>query len=292
MTISEAERIKRSFYRIEQPTEDDIFLFTEAMEFLIDKKHDPNDMLDLGGYYYGAENFRLAQKYYEMAAEYKLPDAYICLGYIFYYGRTGEPDYEKAFHYYSLGKESGSITAAYKLADMYKNGYAVEKDPAKYKEIIEELYPKVARVQYLNEPLPEIYTRLARIRTEEGETEEAEDLYWKAKDFLAQRISYDAFFGNLSIMKGLIRDLYQLTEFDEDDFDLFDLYYLLRSPVTVRFRYNGQAYEIRAEEEDGEFSIFFNGRYFRDCDGFFSKAEIGGQYLVSINGELYDFEVI
>lgn len=43
---------------------------------------------------------------------------------------------------------------------------------------------------YVN-PLPEIYTRLAKIRTEQGKIDEAVALYFAAKDFLAQRIKYN-----------------------------------------------------------------------------------------------------
>ena len=59
----------------------------------------------------------------------------------------------------------GDLIAAYKVADMYKNGYYVQQDTEKYKSMIEELYPKVKNARRLNEPLPEVFTRLARIRS-------------------------------------------------------------------------------------------------------------------------------
>ena len=132
MDIREANIIRRNFYRMDDPSEEDIFLYTEAMDYLIRETADPETMLDLGGYYYEKKHFDLALKYYEMAAEYKLPYAYDCLGYIWYYGRTGRRDFEKAFHYYSLAKDAGILEAAVKVADMYKNGYYVEKDYEKY----------------------------------------------------------------------------------------------------------------------------------------------------------------
>ena len=115
MTISEAKRIKDAFYRKSVPSEEDVFIFTEALSFLIEETSNPNYMLELGGYYYGIRNFELALKYYELAAEYKLVDAYDCLGYIYYYGRTGKKDYEKAFHYFSLAADAGNIQAEYKI---------------------------------------------------------------------------------------------------------------------------------------------------------------------------------
>lgn len=292
MTITEAKQIQRSFYRIDVPTEDDIFMFTEAMNYLINETGDPHYMMSLGGYYYEAQEFRLAQKYYEMAAEYKLSDAYLCLGYVWYYGRTGTRDFEKAFNYYSLAAETGSIVAAYKLADMYKNGYHVQKDREKYKQIIESLYPQVQNAVYLSDPLPEVYTRLAAIRAEEGNTREAVSLYEQAKDFLAQRIGNGAFFGDLNIMMWLIDSLYDLTDFDPDFFDLYDLYYLLKKPVRVSFGYKRSTYEIIAEEKDGEFSIRFGDRFYRSREDFSKKAKLSGKYLTAVYDELYGFEVV
>ena len=291
MTVREAQQIQNSFYRKSNPSEDDVFLFTEAMTFLINETQDPVYMMRLGGYYYEQRQFELALKYYELAAEYKYPEAYICLGYIWYYGRTGTRDYEKAFKYYTLSAQTGNLQAAYKLADMYKNGYYVDKDYDKYKQIVEELYPKVKDARSLGEPLPEIFTRLARIRTEEGKTEEAVDLYLTAKDFQAQRISYDAFFGDLNIMMWLIDDLYKLIEFDRDYFDFYDMYYLLTKPCRISFCRGNESYEIVAAEEDGEFSICFGDRYYRSREDFFKKASIDGERLTAIYDSLYGFEV-
>ena len=132
MDIREANSIRRKFESMDDPTEEDIFLYTEAMDYLIHETADPQVMLNLGGYYYEQKRFELALKYYEMAAEYMLPDAWEGLGYIWYYGRTGRRDFEKAFHYYSLAKKAGNMEAAVKVADMYKNGYYVERNYEKY----------------------------------------------------------------------------------------------------------------------------------------------------------------
>ncbi len=96
MTVKEARRIVREFDRSKKPSEDEIFMFTEAMDFLIKELNDPADMLYLGGYYYEQKRFDLALKYYEMSASFDYAPAYDCLGYIWYYGRTGQRDYEKA----------------------------------------------------------------------------------------------------------------------------------------------------------------------------------------------------
>ena len=292
MTITEAKRICREYYELTNPSEDETFIFTEALQYLIDRTKDPAYMLDLGGYYYEKRQFDLALKYYELAAEYDFLPAFTCLGYIWYYGRTGEKNYEKAFYYYDKAAKQGDVVSAYKVADMYRNGYFVDRDPEKYKQIIEGLYPKVRHARMLDDPLPEIFTRLARIRSDEGRSDEALELYDAARDFLAQRIRYNAFFGNLNIMKWMIGDIYKLREFDPDDFGLYDLYYLFTGPAKIRFMFDGNVHEAEAVREEDVVAIRLDGKWYRDIDEFFKRAELDGELLTMRYAELYGFEVI
>lgn len=292
MTVEEAKKIVDSFDENNNPSEEEIFVFTEAMKFLIEENHNPEDMMYLGGYYYEIKHFDLALKYYEMAAAYDYDPAYECLGYIWYYGRTGERDYKKAFEYFHKLMEKGSPVSTYKVADMYKNGYYVEKNQEKYEQIIEELYPKVKGMKNVFDPVPEVFTRLAKIRASKGEKEKAIRLYLYAKDFLAQRIRYNAFFGNLNIMKWLIDDLYELIEFDEDFFDFFDLYYILKSPHKISFIYDDMEQKIESVMEGNECNVCFNGRWFHSRDEFFQNACIGNTKLTAIYQNLYGFKVM
>ncbi|MBR2751803.1 MAG: sel1 repeat family protein [Clostridiales bacterium] len=292
MDKKQARNIVERFYRKSNPTEDDNFVFTEALGFLIETEKDPRAMMELGGYYYELRNFDLALKYYNMAAESDYEEAWECLGYVWYYGRTGTKDYKKAFEYFSKCMDKGNVVATYKVADMFKNGYYVEKDEEKYEKLIESLYPRVKNARNLGQSLPEVFTRLAKIRVKQGKKTEAVDLYLRAKDFLAQRISYNAFFGNLNIMNWLICDLYDLIEFDEDDFDFFDLYYLLKKPCVVQFYYARNKYTVEAQMEDENCVIRFGDKWYRDVSDFIAKATIRNLPLTKINRELYGFEVI
>ncbi len=293
MKINDARKIVEQYARSTGRTsEDDFFLFAEAMDFLISEEHRPQDMMYLGGVYYEMKRFDLALKYYEMAASYDYDEAYECLGYIWYYGRTGERDYKKAFEYFSKMMDKGNLVATYKVADMYKNGYYVKKDKDKYEEMIEKLYSNVSKCRNLFDPVPEVYTRLARIRKEHGQIEDAVSLYLRAKDFLAQRIRYNAFFGNLNIMKWLIDDLYELIEFDNEYFDFYDMYYLLKKPHRIRFEYEDNEYQIESVIEGNECTVKFENKWFHSRDDFFMDAYIDDAKLTTIYDELYGFEVL
>ncbi len=291
MTISEAKRILHGFYMIPNPSEEERFVFVEALSYLIAETKDSNYMVELGAYYYGERRFDLALKYYDMAAECGNQYAMSNLGYIWYYGRTGEKDYQKAFRYFSAAADRGDLIASYKVADMYKNGYYVEKDYARYCGIIEELYPKVRTMHHPEAPVPEIFTRLAAIRTEQGRTDEALALYDRARTALSRRIQDNPFFGNLTIMKWLITDTYKLRPFDWEDFGLYDLFELLRAPVRIRFQFEDEPHEVECTTEDGVPVIRFDDHWYRTVDDFFKKAELDGELLTSLYSECYDFEV-
>ena len=292
MNEKEARRIVDALGYKNNLSDQEMFMFTDAMSFLIKKEHNPEDMMLLGGVYYEQRNFDLALKYYEMASEQDYEPADECLGYIWYYGRTGNRDYEKAFYHFSKSAKLGNLVSQYKIADMYKNGYFVEKDYDKYVSIIKELYPKVKNAKYTNQPLPEVFTRLARIYVKEGDTKRAIRLYDKAKDFLIQRIMHNAFWGNLNIMMWLIDDLYKLKNFNKKNFDLYDMFYLLTKPCIITFKCDDTKYTVHAVQENDIIAIEFNDKWFRKREEFFAKATIDDMLLTSLYYDLYSFEVI
>ena len=291
MTIQQARALVAQFDENKKITPEDEFVFVEAMNFLIEEEHNPRDMMLLGGYYYEIKQFDLALKYYEMAASYDYDEAYECLGYIWYYGRTGERDYKKAFEYFSKMMAKGNLQATYKVADMYKNGYYVEKDQAKYEEIIEGLYKKIQKCRNVFDPVPEVCTRLAKIRLDHSKEREAVNLYLTAKDWLAQRIYYNAFFGNLNIMKWLIDDLYEIIEFDTEEFDFYDLYYLLKTPHEISFYFDEKKQTLKSELDGSECAVCFNGKWFRSRDDFFKEALIKDTKVTSLYDEFYGFKL-
>lgn len=63
-------------------------------------------------------------------------------------------------------------------------------------------------------------------------------------------------------MKWLIDDLYELMEFDEESFDFYDLYDLLKTPHKITFDYEDEAYSIESGMEGDECVVNFNGKWF------------------------------
>ncbi len=279
LTIARAKEIVDKYYAKSCPTKEDDFSFAESLEYLIHETGESNYMMQLGGWYYARKQFDLAEKYYLLAAELKDVGAYECLGYIYYYGRVGKPDYQKAFENFKLASEAGDIIASYKMADMYRNGYYVEKDEEKYASIIKSLYPKIRTAKNVFDPLPEIYSRLAKIYQKEGKTEEAIQLLLTAKDFQGQRLKYNGFFGDLTIMKYIVLDLYDLIEFDSENMDLFDLYYVLKYPAKVLISIYPKKYTVEAIEENNHIYIRFNDQNYENVDELFLRAKVKNERL-------------
>lgn len=281
LTTEKAQQILDDYYDLTQPKYEDDIALIHALEFLIKETNNPEYMVELGAWYYGQKQFDLAEEYYLMAAKLGYNDAYECLGYIYYYGRVGHPDYEKAFHYYKLASDQGNLIASYKLADMYKNGYYVQKDYPRYVQIIKDLYSKIQGATNTFDPVPEIYSRLAKIYVEEGNEDQAIQLLLIAKEFQSQRLIYSQFFGDLTIMKYIVNDLYSLIQFDPNYMDLFDLYYALQKPCKVAIEILGDDHIIEAKYEDGLFYICMDDKNYEDVDQFFQNAMIHDEPLYS-----------
>lgn len=291
MTIPEAKIIVDNFHNnTGQYTEEELFLYTEAAQFLIRETGDPFYMMALGAQYYDMKKYDLALKYYEMAAELGNERAALGLGYIWYYGRTGTVDYKKAFRYFLQAKND--LNAQYKLADMFHNGYYVEKDESRYREMIEQMYREhYGKTDAWNNA--SIAIRLAKIRAEEGDKEESVSLLLEAKEDLAYCISINPFFGTFSLIQGVIRLLYELRNLDTGDLDFFDLYEVLRKPARVRFRYNGKVHDIESsEEEGGSVAVCLDGKWYRSVNDMMMNANTDGALISQDPWSVEDIRII
>ena len=283
----EAKRLIDKYYRNDNPSVDDEFIFTEACQFLIETENDSDAMVDLGGYYYGKEKYDLAEKYYLMA--FDAGDKWVAdgLGYIYYYGRVGARDYKKAFYYFSLAKANGNLEAAMKIADMYHNGFGVEKDDEKYKEILLEIFDQIKDTTDLGQPYPEVAHRLADIYINEGHEEDAIEMLIKGKSFIEQRIRYNPSWGNFIVCRRLITLFYKVLQFDEDDFNFFDLFYVLAKPHTVKLTYHGKQYLIESFFDEGEMRVKCLDKYYKSIENFLINALFDDKHTYVIEYEEY-----
>lgn len=118
------------------------------------KKENAGAMTNLGSLYYtgrcGEQNYEKAIKYYTMADEHGERQATENLGYCYYYGRSVPIDYEKAFHYFVKGALDNHLNSLYKIGDMYRNGYYVKKDEKEafyiYRHCYEQMTEKCAEL--------------------------------------------------------------------------------------------------------------------------------------------------
>ncbi len=142
----------------------------ELIEALLLRAVDAGDadaMNTLGAQYYDGsrgfeQSYRKAAYYYTLAVEHGSRQARENLGYVYYYGRLGAPDYERAFHLFAPGAFEGRPVSLYKIGDMYRNGYYVPKNEQEafciYMRCLETMTPET-------EPFAAgpVYLRLGRM---------------------------------------------------------------------------------------------------------------------------------
>ena len=80
-----------------------------------------------------------------------------------------------------------------------------------------------------------------------------------------------------------ISEALKLTEdFDSDHFGLYDLFRLLKEPKKVRFLYEEKNRQVESVTAGPETEICFDGKRYRTCTDFLSKAEIDGERLTAV----------
>ena len=288
MTIQEAKEI---YEKRDEVSAEEEYKLIEALEYLVSETGDPSWIKELGSFYDARRLYTQALKYYEEAAAKGVVSAYEKMGDICYYGRLGKKDHAQAFCYYSLGAEQQDPYAMMKLADMHKNGYSVRRDPLKSEAILEEAYDLVKDKDDISLPIPEICTRLARMKKADGKIEETIRLYRQAKDILQKRMSGKVVSRDLNTMEWLVTDLYTMTDPDTASLDLFDLYYLMNGPVTVTFAYDGHYHTASAFPEDDRLSVEFEGEVYSSPADFIAHAKLDGKPLASLWDEISDIRI-
>lgn len=192
----------------ERVSEDEIVLFKRYLDELIVK--DNVAALHIKGYLcYGGSTFFdcdwcISRDCITRAFELTGDPVYAnTLGYIYYYGRcnNGEPEYEKAFKYYTYGYANNWYESSYKLADMYKGGKGTFKSEETAASIIENLYDYAVKdlCKGDDKKFADVALRMGSIRENDDEREAAYYYYLQA-DYAIKRRDY---YGDSVVRKGI-----------------------------------------------------------------------------------------
>ncbi len=115
----------------------------------------------------------------------------------------------------------------------------------------------------------------------------------QAKVFLAERLQGGSFWGHIEVMERIIKDLYQIKPFPEDDPDFYDLFHISDRPATITFRHgliHPREYTMEISD-DTDRGIKFNDKWYRSFNELCDRGELEGRKITAIYDELYDFAV-
>ena len=212
------ERIVSYLYDKEQVNDKDKKTFIKFMNDLADKNNPYGLWVKCYSYYGGnkfvPENYKISEECLLKLIDVDYNDNYAdTLGYIYYYGRVnnGIPEYDKAYKYFSLAAFSGNVEARYKIGDMYKNGYYLEKNITIAKTIYDSLYREVMQ-EFYHDPkrasLADVSLRIASFYEDDKEYMIGYRLYLQA--LLAINIRNGSF--DSSVRRKIIRSIKELYE--------------------------------------------------------------------------------
>ncbi len=133
------------------------------------------------------------------------------LGYIYYYGRTnnGQPEYDQALKYFSIGETYGYFESTYKLADMYLKGQGVPKDEKAAFALVSRYYNENLRKFLSGEDtcMADIALRMGKMLWDGiGCPEDKAEAFWMltlAEYAIGRRIKNDKYFGDDDVKKAI-----------------------------------------------------------------------------------------
>lgn len=145
------------------------------------------------------------------------------LGYIYYSDRLGEPDYDKAFFYFSKAAKAGIVEARYKLSDLYRKGHGTAKDPEKAFRMLKQVYAEqLASIQdgYYGCKYADAALRMGYC-FEEGsgcpqDCHKAHEYFLRAKYAIDMRILKSRGFGDDAVKRNIEDSLERIKEKDPD----------------------------------------------------------------------------
>lgn len=146
-------------------------------------------------------------------------DEYVAnsLGYIYCSDRLGDPDYEKAFYYFSYAASQGVVEATYKLSDLYRKGHGTEKNPDKAWKLLSELYRNCNKKKKDKHKYPDIMLRIGYCYRDgigvEKDLSKALESFSEAKEGILLRIKKQKGFGDEKVLENVIKAIDTLSDY-------------------------------------------------------------------------------
>lgn len=127
--------------------------FREYMDYLLEEGR-PELYIMIGGEYGLGKiyPYDIARQidYYEKAIDTGINVGYDYLAEIYFEGKGVPQDFEKAYRYLTSYEGADSYTKTYILAEMYRNGFYLEKDITKAKELYQAIVDDATKWNYLD----------------------------------------------------------------------------------------------------------------------------------------------
>lgn len=144
------------------------------------------------------------------------------LGYIYYYGRCngGEPEYDKAFQYFSVGFAHDVLESMYKIADMFLAGKGCIKSPETSSHIIYKLYNGCRPAFCMGEDakFADIALRMAAHYQRNERYSEAFYHYLEADYAIKKRLKKSDFFGDKKVQDNIAKSIAEVKQHLESSF--------------------------------------------------------------------------
>lgn len=214
------------------------------------------------------------------------------MGKIEYYGKLGAPNFKKAFEYFSHASKIGSISANHYLGQMYKYGQYVKKDLNKYEELTRSVYDFLvdAQAEHCFPGIDATIMELAEIEFQKGNEEKSLEYC-----LLARKSAIKCSIHGCSVSDTLCKAtifLYKLIEYDQNNTDLFDIFYLLANPNKIRIRVLEENIIVQSIEYNGELVVKYRDEIYRNVKVFLENCRINGRQLSTYYSEIFDIEVL
>lgn len=298
MDVIEAWELLQHYYGNAAPTEEENKAFVDASRFLLRSGEEGTSrdiiVCKLAQYYYENDQFDEARKYLKqmaVASRSTVRSAALQkLGYLWYYGRTGNVDYRRAYecavHAAKSGKESLKskcllYSLMFKGQGLPKGGH-LNFDNFDYPLL--QLFDQVMKSEddgTFKVPVPEVKLLTARLFQTERlgyDEESAHTLLQDAREYQLQRLRISRDPDELSLMEEIVK---QDTLHKKSD--TIDIYELFREEGDVRmhFTYLCDDFEVRLHggPRAGMAAVEFEGKLYPTVYTFFREAKIEGQKL-------------